>query len=86
MRLISKRQNKREGGGKRDIKKTVEAIDGREKQKKRMHIHEEHVDQKRKGKNVEVQKRIRHETHEEKKNKKKETERTSTEEDKTLDT
>ena len=51
-----------------------------------MHIHEEHVDQKRKGKNVEVQKRIRHETQEGKKNTKKETERTSTEEDKTLDT
>jgi hypothetical protein len=49
-----------------------------------MHTQEEHVDQK---KNVQVQERIRHETHEEKKEpKKKETERTSTEEDKTRDT
>ena len=40
-----------------------------------MHIHEEHVDQKRKGKNVEVQKRIRHETQEGKKNTKKDKKR-----------
>jgi hypothetical protein len=62
-----KRENKREGGGrggKERTKETVEATD-RKKRNKKSIIYKKSIEPRKKETNVQVQKRVRHETHDE---------------------